>query len=159
MRSRGLCLIGASSARAEHLFLSNETPIETVARVDVTTEGAHVTAYDLAECETTGLLPAFGCELEGDPESEPPWLVDLREDTELSLTDPVIHFWMQPGCPFGEEIGVLGGEMILTPDNPEAIGRLTISGGVESTIGEMEFTGPLDATPEDRIISVADVGT
>ena len=80
------------------------------ALVEFTTTEAHVRAFDPTNvepnCETTGLLPLFGCELANAtaPESQEfPWTIDPVSLETGTVTQTKIDIPLRPGCGLGIE--------------------------------------------------------
>jgi hypothetical protein len=131
------------------------------ANVKFNTFDAKISSFTGAECETTGLLPAFGCELNSP--SAPtgtgfPWVWTPEGTSVVDFTSIFIDLPMQPGCAFGESMNLesnAANHVKLTAVTPGVFGALNLSGTLETSIGVVEVSGILSPSSEGTITLVS----
>ena len=102
-----------------------------------------ISSFDASDCEATGLLAAFECEVVS-AEAAPPFSV-AAEKHYLNVGNFEVEFEMNSGCFFGEEIAIEDcPKVVAMPNNPEQINELTLSNSCPTTVGAAEISGVLD---------------
>jgi hypothetical protein len=131
------------------------------AKVKFTTFDADISSFTGAGCKTTGLLPAFGCELTS--ATAPvgtgfPWTATPESTSVADVAGVFIDNPMEPGCAFGENITAesnAANHVKLTAVTPGVIGALKLSGTLETAIGVVNVSGTVSPSKEGTITLVS----
>jgi hypothetical protein len=133
-----------------HVWFENEaggvTCHEATIKVIFNANDAEVESFIAHECETTGLLAAFGCVVEGGTAygTNYNWTVDLLTTEKAEATNVKIGNPVNAGCPFADENGeiTVSGNVSLTTPKAGSANELTLGGTLISpTVGEATAGG------------------
>ncbi len=78
-----------------------------------------------------------------------PWVIHANDNGTITITDVHIDNALTPSPPFPPSATIFG-DVTATPNNPEEISSVALSGKVETTAGEADVSGSLNASPAGR---------
>lgn len=118
-------------------------------------ETGEITSFEATEaeskCDPVGLFSTLGCKISSVTSENLPWVVHIINEEKLLITNVKITNHLVPGlCTsiIGTQTIVLEGNVTATPDDPDEVHSVELSGELTSSLGEnVTVSGTLNASP------------